>query len=202
MYVAVAVRRQRYWFSWSGCGRESAAVVSKALPSACSSSSDRKRFIPSFRPNAKCRADTDKPVAGRQTDGENRVCGQFIANPMQEDKWPPAALPLAPSLVSFTTQSHPTQHIFPSPSRSLVLDDGRERNSPWIGWAETINQRGSIRGRGKERGRGSIRGRLVFYSPDERRNGDGDAGGREGGRGRIKLCIHFPERFQDWVESD
>ena len=86
---------------------------------------------------------------------------------------------LAPSLVSFTTQSCPTQHIFPSPSRSLVLDDGRERNSLWIGWAETINQRGSEGGR-KERERGSIRGRLVFYSPDERRNGDGDAGGKAG----------------------
>ena len=22
------------------------------------------------------------------------------------------------------------------------------------------------------------------------------------GRGRIKLCIHFLERFEDWVESD
>ena len=59
--------------------------------SSFSSSSDRRRFIPSFRPNAKCRADTNDPVAGRQTDGGgNRVCGQFIANPMQEDKWPPA----------------------------------------------------------------------------------------------------------------
>ena len=33
---------------------------------------------------------------------------------------------------------------------------------------------------GGKRGRGSIRGRLVFYSPDERRNGDGDAGGKAG----------------------
>ena len=45
---------------------------------------------------------------------------------------------------------------------------GRKRNSLWIGWAGTINQRGSE----------SIRSRLVFYSPDERRNGDGDAGGQ------------------------
>ena len=36
-------------------------------------------------------------------------------------------------------------------------------------------------GEGK-RGRGSIRGRLVFYSPDERRNGDGDAGAGAGGK--------------------
>ena len=35
----------------------------------------------------------------------------------------------------------------------------------------------------KERERGSIRGRLVFYSPDERRNGDGDAGGKAGDSG-------------------
>ena len=151
--VAVAERRRRRcWFSREGMRKGIHGRGRCFEGTSNSSSSDRKRFIPSFRPNAKCRADTNGPVAGRQTDGGgNRVCGQFIANPMQEDKWPPAARPLAPSLVSFTTQSHPTQHIFPSPSRSLVLDDGRERNSPWIGWAETINQRGSIRGKERER---------------------------------------------------